>query len=158
VSKLKLYTFSDRAKKNLKALPEYKMSDVVKLIKNNPIVDDDTGHSTVVADGLIITLLENKIVAIRVQRSFGCVVCQDTLKVQVGDPCDFCDGVGCKECKEGLVFKTIACPNCKGKQKIGDTDEWSIRNRLQREQSHGNRRPIPGKTSVRKRRKAGPRD
>ena len=43
---------------------------------------------------------------------FDCLNCKDERKVVVFDPCDNCDGAGCRLCDDGLIQNFIDCPLC----------------------------------------------
>lgn len=48
---------------------------------------------------------------------YRCEICKDTGRVQVFDPCEHCDAVGCNKCDEGLVPSSIPCQMCDSKAK-----------------------------------------
>lgn len=160
-----LFRFTDGAKADIKALGlAHTFSDLVGKIKEGNEVDHCAGN---IQNGdFIFQVKENMVIGITLVRldgyarhfTFHCDVCLDSKKITVGDLCELCEGEGCEDCKEGLVFKIISCPACVN-QKIEDSsNEWQNRNRIERDQSHGIGRPIPGKTRRNKRRKAGSRN
>lgn len=52
------------------------------------------------------------------QSYYRCNTCHDTRKVQVFDPCDYCDGTGCNRCDDGLVPASIPCPVCEQRARL----------------------------------------
>jgi hypothetical protein len=163
-NKIKLYRFSAGAKEDLLALHnEYTYSNIVAGIRNGIDCGGDFSVKNIKHNNLIIKLKGTQVIGITFDHlekyaryyTFKCIVCFDAKKIQVGDPCSFCDGSGCTDCTDGLSFKLIACPNCTGKQEHGERDEWHDRIKLEREQSHGNRWTLPRQAARTKRRKAG---
>ena len=151
-----LYKFSQGAKDDLLALNfEYSFSDIVGMLKDK-----------VPCGNVVVTLQGSQVTGVKLKHlekparfyTFKCVMCWDSHKIEVGDPCDFCEGEGCSDCKSGLNFKTIACPNCTGKQTLGDSDEWTNRSKVERTQRHGNGRPIPRQAKRNPRRKTSARN
>lgn len=148
-----LHKFSKGAKEDLLALhSEHTYADVVSYIRKGSPCDHKLGN--IQYNNIVINRNDREIVGVTLSHLnkyaryfiFQCNVCFDSQTVEVGDPCSFCDGAGCKDCKEGLDFKLIACPNCTGKQIVGDRNEWSDRNKIVRSQSHGNGRTLPRQT------------
>lgn len=155
-----LYKFSAGAKEDLLALhSEYKYSDIIAMVRGGQMQKD----GTVKHNNVVVKVKGKQIIGVTLSHlqkfarfyTFNCVICFDSKKIQVGDPCNFCDGSGCDECEDGLTFKHIACPNCTGKQVHGERDEWNTRIKIERQQSHGNRWTLPRQTARAKRRKAG---
>lgn len=160
-----LHKFSRGAKEDLLALHnEHTYADVLLYIKDGSPCDHKLGN--IRYNNIVINRSDRDIIGVTLFHLdkyaryfiFKCNVCFDSHTIEVGDPCSFCDGAGCKDCKEGLDFKLIACPNCTGSQIVGDRNEWSDRNKIVRAQSHGNGRPIPSKANRYKRRKTRTRN
>ena len=73
-------------------------------------------------DNFVFTVKGNQVLSVRVEgdmvevdnpdQYYDCVVCRDTGRVGVFNPCEHCDGTGCERCDLGLVRASIPCPTC----------------------------------------------
>ncbi len=150
--KLDLYKFSDGAKEDLLSLDlGLSYADILAKVRAGAKINHTSGN---LCHGNLVFRLKNKLVIgitlvhlkqYARRHNFFCRICHDSKQVHVGDPCEICNAKGCESCKDGLVYKKITCPNC---TETGTRfrDERNDSNTIERQQSHGNGRPVPGRT------------